>query len=143
MKQKGQALILVVVASALLISVLTTATLAAVASTKSSYRDTLAKKVYYGAEAAAEEALMRMERKNPGNSPALLALSCPGTPETYFLDSTSISISYSMPFGINAGCLVVITTQERSIIKKIQVYAQLDLYRSTKIFSYCCWTEIP
>lgn len=139
MMQKGQALILIIVAGAVAITVISAATFAAIASSTSSARDRLAKEVYYTAEAGAEDALLRLVRNQPSSSPSD---SCPNSAavENYSISGVNIQITYAT---FLTHCVVFSTAKKGSITKKIQAGAfDYKNYATTKILNPCCWAEI-
>ena len=122
MKQRGQALIILIVAVAISLSVLAAITLAAIGQGKNSYRNELGRKVYYAAEAGAEHALIKLMR-NPA--------SCSGS-ENLTIDSVNVTISYS------GNCNVTAQANQGGIIKKVAVQAA---YTPAQIFNYSGWRE--
>ena len=132
MKQKitsgsGQALIILLVAAAVTLSVLTAATLASIGQAKSSGRNELGRKVYYAAETGAEYALMKLMR-----DPA----SCAGT-DNLTIGSASVTISYSL---VSGTCTVAAKAAQGNIVKTISVQSS---YNPSFIFNYSGWSEIP
>lgn len=127
MKEKGQALIILIVAAAVAISVLTAATLAAINQGKNSSRNELGRKVYYAAEAGAEYALIKLMR-----DPA----SCTGT-ESFTIDSAAITITLTP---VSGNCRVISKASKGIITKSITTQAS---YNSSQIFESSGWAEIP
>src|SRR3989344_3398857 len=82
MNQKGQALIILLVAIALALSILTAAITSSIVQGKNTSRNILGRRVYYAAETGAEYALMKIMR-TPG--------SCNGT-DNLALGSANINI---------------------------------------------------
>src|SRR3990172_3400841 len=93
MKEKGQALIILIVAIALTLSVLTASLLASISQAKASSTSRFGQKVYYAAESGAEYGLLKVMR-NPSN--------CTGS-DTLNQDSVAVTITYS-PSG--SSCVV-------------------------------------
>lgn len=133
---EGQALIVILVTATVAIIIFTTSVYLSIHQLKTSARNQLAQKVFYAAEAGAEEALMRMIRKDP----AQITTICPSTSENTTIDSVSVTISYTPLFG---GCVVYSIAQKDYIIKKIQVFANLAKYNTDKVFETGSWGEIP
>ena len=132
MKQKitsgsGQALIILLVAAAVTLSVLTAATLASIGQGKASTRNELGRKVYYAAEAGSEYALMKLMR-----DPA----SCTGT-ENLTIGSANVAISYNL---VSGNCTVTSKAIQSNVVKTISVQAA---YNPSYIFNYSGWSETP
>ena len=127
MKEKGQALIILIVAIALTLSVLTASLLASVSQAKASSTSRLGQKVYYAAESGAEYGLLKSLR-NPG--------SCTGS-ETLNQDSVLVTITYT-PSGTS--CVVTSEATQNNILKKIRAESS---YTPSQIFNTCCWSEVP
>ena len=127
MNQKGQALIILLVAIALALTILTAAITSSIVQGKNTSRNILGRRVYYAAETGAEYALMKMMR-TPG--------SCSGTDNLTF-GSANINILYSTS---GPNCVISSTAQEGDLIKKITVESSYD---GNQIYNYCCWTENP
>ena len=106
MKEKGQALIILIVAIALTLSVLTASLLASISQAKASSTSRLGQKVYYAAESGAEYGLLKSLR-NPG--------SCTGS-ETLNQDSVLVTITYTP-----SGTSCVVTSE--AIQNNIPVYS--------------------
>jgi len=127
MKEKGQALIILIVAIALTLSVLTASLLASVSQAKASSTSRLGQKVYYAAESGAEYGLLKLMR-NPGN--------CTGS-DTLNQDLVSVTITYN---SAGTSCVVTSEATQNNILKKIRVEGS---YTPSQIFTTCCWSEIP
>lgn len=127
MKEKGQALIILIVVAAVTLSVLTAATLAAIGQGKSSARNELGRKAYYAAEAGAEYALIKLMRDPAG---------CSGT-DALTIDSANVTLTYSLSGG---NCIIASKANQNSVVKTINLQAS---YNSSQIFNYFGWTEIP
>lgn len=125
--KEGQALIILIVAVAISILVLTSAILASIGQAKSSARNKLGQKVYYAAEAGAEYGLIKIMRD---------PTSCSGT-SSLTQDSINITINYNLAGG---NCTVMSQAQKDNIIKKIEVVASYD---ANWVFDYSNWSEIP
>jgi type II secretory pathway component PulK len=125
MKEKGQALITLIIAAAVAISVLTTATMVAINQGKSSSRNELGRKVYYAAEAGVEYALIKLMRD---------PLSCTGT-ESLSLASANVTITYTP---VSGTCSVSSKAEQAFIIKTISVQASYNL---NQVFNYSGWVE--
>src|SRR3990167_3036457 len=129
MKQKGQALILLVIAVAAAISVITTAVLASVGQARATVQNELGKIVYYSAESASDQAILKLIR-DPS--------SCSGS-ESFTQNSISITITYTTILGV---CSVTSQAQKNNVLRKIQFSAGYDndpaspTYRK---FTVCCW----
>jgi hypothetical protein len=131
MKQKiasdsGQALIILLVAAAVSLSVFTAATLASIGQGKSSGRNELGRKVYYAAETGAEYALIKLMR-DPS--------ACTGA-ENLTIGSASVAISYSL---VSGNCTITSKATQSSIVKTISVQAA---YNPSLIFNYSDWLEV-
>jgi len=124
--KEGQALIVLLVAAAVTLSVLTAATLAAVGQGKASARNELGRKAYYAAEAGAEYGIIKLMR-NPG--------SCPGS-DSLTIDSLTTTITYT---ATGSACIVRSKAVGNNTIKTIQVQGSYD---SNQIFNYSGWSEI-
>ena len=122
----GQALIVLIVAIALSISILTAVVISSIGLGKNISRGYLGKRVYHSAETGADYALIKLAR-NPN---------CSGT-DTFTIDSANVTVTYTDSGG---DCIVESTAQESSVIKTIQVQAS---YSVDHIFNYCCWVEKP
>ncbi|OGY28428.1 MAG: hypothetical protein A2Z42_00575 [Candidatus Woykebacteria bacterium RBG_19FT_COMBO_43_10] len=127
MKEKGQALIILIVAVALTLSVLTASLLASISQARASSTSRLGQKVYYAAESGAEYGLLKSLR-NPG--------SCTGS-DTLNQDSVSVTITYN---SAGTSCVVTSEATQNNILKKIRVE---NSYTPSQIFTTCCWSEIP
>ena len=127
MREKGQALIILIVAVALTLSVLTASLLASISQAKASSISRLGLRVYYAAESGAEYALMKFMR-----DPA----SCAGT-DLLNQDSIQITISYNLS---GSNCQITSEATQNTILKKVLLEAN---YNSSQIFNTCCWSEIP
>lgn len=127
MRQKGQALITLLVAISVAISVLTGAIFTSIGQLKNTSRNILGGETYYSAETGAEYGLIKLMR-DPSN--------CTGT-DSLVLDSTSITITYSVSGG---SCMITSKAERGNIVKTVSLEAEYD---SNQIFNYCCWKEIP
>lgn len=127
MKEKGQALITLLVAIAVSLSILTAATISSIDLGKNVSRNALGRKVYYAAETGAEYGLMKLMR-NP--------TTCSGT-DDLTLDSANITITYT---DLGTNCEVSSKAQLKDLVKTIQVEASYD---SNQIFNYSNWIETP
>jgi len=125
--KEGQALIILIVAIALALSVLTASLLASISQAKASATSRLGLRVYYAAESGAEYALMKFMR-DPGNCTGIDSLN---------QDSIQITISYNFSGSI---CQITSEATKNTILKKIQLEAN---YNPSQIFNTCCWSEIP
>ena len=125
--KEGQALIILIVAVAISILVLTSAILASIGQAKNSARNKLSQKVYYAAETGAEYGLIKIMR-DPN--------SCSGT-SSLTQDSINITINYNLAGG---NCTVTSQAQKDNITKKIEVVASYD---ANWVFDYSSWSEIP
>ena len=125
--EAGQALIILIVAVAISLLVLTSAILASIGQAKTSARNKLGQKVYYAAETGAEYGLIKLMR-----DPA----SCTGS-DSLSLDSINISITYNLSGG---NCTLTSQAQKNNIIKKIEVVAS---YNANWVFDYSSWSETP
>lgn len=133
MKQNGQALILIIIASAVALTILTSAILAAVGQARSSLTTRSGQNVYFAAESAADQSIIKLIR-TPTFTPYT---SCPAS-ENYTQDSININVNYGVFFGV---CVVTSQAQKDTVIKKIQSLAGNDA--SSRVFNICCWKEIP
>src|SRR3990172_1855469 len=125
--ESGQALIILIFAIGLSITILTGVTLTAVTLAKNTFLTENSQTTYYAAESGAEYALLRLIRA-PG--------SCGAKIENLIIDSSSVTISYSLAGSI---CTVTITGQKDTLLKKIQFQATITNSKVT----YCCWKEQP
>jgi hypothetical protein len=125
--EAGQALIILIVAVAISLLVLTSAILASIGQAKTSARNKLGQKVYYAAEAGTEYSLIKLMR-DPN--------SCSGT-DSITQDSVSIIITYNLSGG---NCTITSQAQKDNIIKKIEVVASYD---ASWVFDYSSWSETP
>jgi len=125
--QAGQALIVLLVAAAVTLSVLTAATLASIGQGKASARNELGRKAYYAAEAGAEYALIKLMR-DP--DPA----GCPGT-DTLTVGNANVTITYNLTGG---NCQITSKATQSNVIKTIQLQAA---YNTNQIFNYSGWVE--
>jgi hypothetical protein len=127
MSERGQALIILIVAIGIALLVLTSAVLLSIGQAKISARSKIGQRVYYAAETGAEYGLIKIMR-NPG--------SCSGA-DSFTLDSSDITITYN-PAGSN--CQITSEAKLNNLIKKVQVEASYD---SGWVFDYSSWNEIP
>ncbi|MEX0621894.1 MAG: hypothetical protein WD187_02790 [Candidatus Woykebacteria bacterium] len=127
MKQKGQALIILIVVIAISLVVLSGVILFAIGQAKISARSKLASQVYYAAETGAEYALMKIMR-----DPTSCSVS-----DSLNLDSTVITISYNQS---GPDCIITSEANKNNIVKKIQVQAYYD---ANQMFNYSNWSQIP
>ena len=123
----GQALIILLVAAAVALSVLTAATLASISQGKSSGRNELGRKVYYAAETGAEYALIKLMR-DPN--------ACTGA-ENLTIGSASVTISYNL---VSGTCTVTSKATQSNVVKTISAQAA---YNPSLIFNYSGWLEKP
>lgn len=123
--QNGQALIILIFAIALGISIFSGAVIAAIGLAKANFLNENGTSVYYAAESGAEYGLLKLIR-NP---------SCVAN-DSLTIDSASVEVGYSLNGSI---CTVTATAQLQSVLKKIQVQATIAGSKVT----YCCWKEIP
>src|SRR3990167_6339474 len=105
MKEKGQALIILIVAIALTLSVLTASLLASISQARVSSTSKLGQKVYYAAESGAEYGLLKSLR-NPG--------SCTGS-DILNQDSVSITVNYNLS---GSSCVITSEAMQNNILKK-------------------------
>lgn len=127
LNSKGQALIILIVAIAVSLLVLTSAALRSIGQAKFSARNKLGQKVYYAAEAGAEYGLIKTMR-NPS--------SCSGS-DALTLDSATVNVTYNIA---GSNCQITSEAKQGSLIKKIEVLASYD---SGWVFNYSSWSEIP
>ncbi len=125
--EAGQALIILIVAIAVALLVLTSAVLRSIDQAKLSARNKLGQKVYYAAEAGVEYGLIKIMR-NPS--------SC-SDPDALTLDSATVNITYNIA---GSNCQIISKATQGSLIKKIEVFASYD---SGWVFNYSSWSEIP
>lgn len=125
--EAGQALIILIVAIAVALLVLTSAVLRSIDQAKLSARNKLGQKVYYAAEAGVEYGLIKTMR-NPS--------SCSGS-DVLALDSATVNITYNIA---GSNCQIISKATQGSLIKKIEVFASYD---SGWVFNYSSWSEIP
>ena len=129
MKEKGQALIILIVAIAVALTVLSAAIMQSVGAAKISATSTLGEKVYFAAESGAEYGLIKLMR-DPD------PINCNGA-DSLNQDGISIQISYSYN-ALDSTCVITSQSQKNNLIKKIRVEAS---YNPSQIFQYCCWRE--
>jgi len=125
--QRGQALIILIVAISLALLVLTSAVLRSIGQAKFSARNKLGQKVYYAAEAGVEYGLIKTLR-DPNN--------CSGS-DAFTLDSATVNVTYNIA---GSNCQITSEATEGNLIKKIQVESS---YNSSKTYETCCWLEVP
>ncbi len=125
--ESGQALIILIFAIALSITILTGVTLTAVTLAKNNFLTETSQSAYYGAESGAEYALLRLVRA-PN--------SCGNPEDTLTIDTSTVKVSYNL---VGSLCTVSITSTNDTIVKKIQVQATIANSKVT----YCCWKELP
>src|SRR3989344_5125188 len=94
----GQALIILIFAITLAITIFTGVTLAAITLSKNTYLTETAQATYYGAESGTEYALMKLIR-NPNG--------CVNPSDNLSSDSTSVVISYSL---VGTTCTISVTS---------------------------------
>ena len=126
---KKRALIILIFAIALSITILTGVTLTAVTLAKNTRLTEDSQVAYYAAESGVEYGLMRLIR-NPGscNSPALN--------DNLTIDTYSITVSYNL---VGSVCTVSVTSFSGTVLKKFQVQATIANSKVT----YCCFKELP
>jgi len=127
MNQKGQALIILLVAIALALTILTAAITSSIVQGKNTSRNIFGRRVYYAAETGVEYGLMKIMR-DPG--------SCNGT-ENLVTGQANITVSYSIS---GSNCVISVQAQEDTFVKKITVESSYD---GNQIYNYCCWVENP
>lgn len=127
MKQKGQALIILIFGMALAVTILSTVVVAAVAQAKNGLQFQFGEQTYSAAESGAEYAALKLLR-----SPQ----ACSGNDNLNF-GSTNVLVSYSTT-GTN--CTVVSSAAGTNSLKKISFQAS---YSANLNFTVCCWKEIP
>ncbi|HEX7456109.1 MAG TPA: pilus assembly PilX N-terminal domain-containing protein [Candidatus Nanoarchaeia archaeon] len=127
MNQKGQALIIMIVAVTIATLVLTSAILRSLGQAKASARNKLSQRVYYAAEAGAEHGLIKLMRQ-PGG--------CTGS-DSLSQDSIDITITYNLSGG---DCTLTSQAQKDNIIKKIEVTASYD---TGWVFNHSGWSLVP
>ncbi len=127
MNSRGQALIIMIVAIAVSLLVLTSATLRSIDQAKFSARNKLGQTVYYAAEAGTEYGLIKTMRNPSG---------CSGS-DVLTVGSTTVNVTYNITGG---NCQIVSEAIQGSLIKKIEVLATYD---SGWVFNYSNWKEIP
>ncbi|HSX58123.1 MAG TPA: hypothetical protein VLE47_02510 [Candidatus Saccharimonadales bacterium] len=125
-KEKGQALIIVIFGIAIAITILTGAVVTAITLGKNARLGEDAQSALLAAESGGEVALEKLVR-DPN--------SCSGT-ESLSVNSASVTISYSLAA---PNCTIVSTAQMGTLVKKIQIIANLS---SNKV-TYSSWKEIP
>lgn len=128
--EAGQALIILIVAIAVALLVLTSAVLRSIDQAKLSARNKLGQKVYYAAEAGVEYGLVKTMR-NPNS------ILCIGPDDLLTLDSVSVKVTYNIA---GSDCQITSEATQGSLIKKIEVLASYD---SGWVFNYSSWSEIP
>lgn len=126
-KESGQALIILIVAIALSITILTGVTLTAVTLAKNTRLTEDSQVTYYATESGVEYGLMKLIR-NPGN--------CPAPNDTLTIDASTVTISYGLAGSV---CTISVTSINGTVLKKIQVQATIANSKVT----YCCWKELP
>jgi hypothetical protein len=126
MSEKGQALIILIVAAGLAISVLTTVAITALSLGKNTAKGEAGRAVYYVAESGAEYGILKLMRTP----------TCSGS-DSFTVDQTSVTVTYN-PAG--SSCVVTATAQKGNIQKKILLEGSYD---TNQVFNYCCWQEIP
>ena len=127
LNSRGQALIILIVAIAVALLVLTSAALRSIGQAKLSARNKQGQKVYYAAEAGVEYGLIKTLR-NPN--------SCSGS-DTLTIDSAIVNVTYNIA---GSNCQIISEATLVSLIKKIEV---LSSYDSGWVFSYSSWNQIP
>lgn len=125
-KQNGQALIIVIFAIALAITIFSSAIISVINLNKNARLAEDGFSTLRQAEAGAEYALLKLVR-NPNACSNL---------ESFSLDSATITINFSQS-GTN--CTILVTSQIDTIIKKVQVQAII----SGNLVSYTSWKEMP
>lgn len=124
---RGQALIILIVAIAVSLLVLTTAALRSIDQAKFSARNKLGQKVYYAAEAGAEYGLIKTMRNPSG---------CSGS-DSLTIDSAAVNVTYNTA---GSNCQITSEAAEGNLTKKIQLES---FYNSSQIYENCCWLEVP
>lgn len=127
MSQRGQALIILIVAVSIALLVLSSAVLRVIGQAKISSRANLAQKVYYAAETGAEYGILKIVRNPAG---------CSGN-ENLTIASANLVVSYNVA---GSNCQVTSQATQQTITKKVQVEGYYD---SNQVFQFCCWKEIP
>ena len=127
MSQRGQALIILIVAVSIALLVLSSTVLRVIGQAKISSRSNLAQKVYYAAETGAEYGILKIMRNPAG---------CSGS-ENLTVASANLVISYDVA---GSSCQVTSEATQQTITKRFQVEGSYD---SNQIFQFCCWKEIP
>ncbi len=127
MRQKGQALILFLVFSALAVSVLTTAVVSAITNARNSLRSVESQKAFSGAEAGLEEGIIAFMR-NP--------TSCSGQRNLVFLDA-SVVINFTQQA---SECLISSEAIYGNSKKRVEISVHYDV---TEKFILCCYQQLP
>lgn len=127
MKEKGQALIILIVAIAVAISVLSTAIFASIGRAKVGNTNISGEKAYYAAESGLEYALQKLLR-NPN--------ACSDS-DTLNQDGAAITINYNQS-GLD--CNITSGATNGNITKQIQVQVSFD---ANGVLQYNFWQEIP
>ena len=127
--ESGQALIILIVAMALAITILTGVTLTAVTLAKSTLLTKDSQTAYYAAESGVEYGLMKLVR-NPSSCDA------PAPNDDLTIDASTVTISYGL---VESVCTISVTGTNGTVLKKFQVQATIANSKVT----YCCWKELP
>lgn len=127
MKEKGQALIILVVTGAVAITVLTAAIIASVSTVKNSFRGQISREILYATEGGLEWGLTKVMRDDT---------SCSGQ-ETMTIGQSSVIITFT---SLPSGCEILSTGSQGSLQKKVQAQGAYD---SNRVFVVTNWAEIP
>ncbi len=126
-QSRGQALIILIFAIALAITILSGVTLAAITLGKNTRLSEDAQTAYFAAEGGAEYALLKLIRNPAG---------CANPSDNLTLDTTTVTISYSL---VGSTCTVLAISNKGTVQKKVQLQATINASR----VDYCCWQELP
>ena len=125
--ESGQALIILIFAIGLSITILTGVTLTAVTLAKNTFLTETSQTTFYAAESGVEYGLMKLIRTPSG---------CGAPVDSLTIGSSTVTVSYSL---VGSVCTIAVTSTNNTIVKKVQVQATISGSKVT----YCCWKELP
>ncbi|MDO8260599.1 MAG: hypothetical protein Q7T50_03840 [Candidatus Magasanikbacteria bacterium] len=125
--ESGQALIIIIFAIALAITILGGVTISAITLGKNARLVQDSETAYYAAEGGLEYGLIKLNRNPTG---------CVNPTDNLTIETSNVVVSYSLS---GAVCTVLSTATNGTVLKKFQVQATIANSKVT----YCCWKEVP
>lgn len=127
MKEKGQALIILLVGMAIAISTLSAAVVSAIDVAKNTAIGTEGENTHALAESGAEYAILKLLRD---------PMACSGS-DTLTFSASIVTISYQTTAGV---CTINSRAVNTNVVKTVQLQGNYD---SANVYNLCCWKEVP